>query len=91
VRRLAFVLLLAACSTASNATTNDAGSPDVRDASDPVVDAALDASDASALSEASADANDASDASDGFTYVQFPESSYPNGWLVASQGTSPNN
>jgi hypothetical protein len=93
MRRASMLLLLVACETTPNATsTNDAGSPASPDASEPSTDAATDASfDATADADASAAADADADADAGWTHFEFPEQAYPNGWLVATQGTSPNN
>lgn len=102
MRRIACLLLLAACSTAaSNTTTNDAGQPsipDAGDANDASIEATIDSDvpegSVDASSDASSDATLAPDADDsgvGWTHFEFPASGYPNGWLVANQGASPNN
>lgn len=98
----AFVLAAigVACGDQS-ASTSDAG-PGPSDPADGAADgaslddASLDGAGADGPTDASAaDASDADpDASDGgrrWTHYEFPETGYPNGWLVASQGNSPNN
>jgi hypothetical protein len=59
----------------------DAGTSDGAE----VDDARADVTDAGPL-----DGADAADAGN-WTHYEFPETSFPNGWLVASQGNSPNN
>lgn len=84
---------------------NGGAGPDAGDVTDAATDggsldgaSATDAGDASEGDAGDASASDASDASDAdadggrrWTHYEFPETGYPNGWLVASQGNSPNN
>lgn len=84
---IAGATIAAACSNRDGAVPDagpgpDGGSTDasVNDAADgAAVDAALDA------------ATDADADTRVWTHYEFPESGYPMGWLVASQGNSPNN
>lgn len=65
----------AADGSSVDAGANDAGANDA-DANDATTDG---------------DANDANADARAWTHYEFPESGYPAGWLVASQGNSPNN
>jgi hypothetical protein len=99
--RLAVAVALAsmtvwAC-TKEDATSPDGGLATDAGASDgaEVGDARADAADASAsldgdATDAGADAGFDAGA-DAWTHFEFPEMGFPNGWLVANQGNSPNN
>lgn len=91
MRRAAFALFLAACSTASSVATNDASAPAEPDAATPGPEPTEGGVDAPADVVVDSSLADADDSGPGWTHFEFPEQAYPNGWLVANQGTSPNN
>lgn len=97
--------LVASCSSADDAASENAGDSGSGDGAAAGDGATSEATSEDARVGDAGDAGDAADATDGgdaalvdaadagLTWLryEFPETSYPNGWLVASQGNSPNN
>ncbi len=74
-------------SAAPDAAASDESSPDGASSDGRADDAEADAGDAGALDGTTLDA----DAGILWTHYEFPEVGFPNGWLIANQGNSPNN
>jgi len=89
VSAIALVSMIGWACNKNDAASSDGGTAADASASDASVtrDGGVEDADASALDGATDDA----DGGLRWTRYEFPETSFPNGWLVASQGNSPNN